>query len=62
MFFSYLVFIGFLSLPVWGIIFCLSLVSIIEKIKYEKEHKFNTFWFTLSFVIIITILAIITID
>lgn len=54
--------IGFYTLPIWGIIFCLNLISIIEKIKYEKEHKKSTFWFTLSFVIIITVLSLLSIE
>lgn len=59
MFFSFLVFIGALTIPIWGIVFCLNLIAIIEKIKYERIYTKNVFWFTLSFVVIITVLTFI---
>lgn len=52
--------LGFFTLPIWGIVFCLNLISIIEKINYEDEvYTKNTVWFTISFVIIITVIAVI---
>lgn len=50
---------GFYTLPVWGIVFCLNLIAIIEKIKAEEAHQKNTVWFTVSFVFIIMVIAVI---
>ncbi len=55
---KFLVFVGIITIPIWGVLFCLNLISIIEKIKYEESYGKNKFWLTLSFVIIISILAI----
>lgn len=60
MFVSYLVLIGVLSVPMWSVVFCLNLISIIEKIKYKKDHTKNSFWFTVSFVIIITVITFVS--
>lgn len=57
--FSFLVFIGILTIPIWGIVFCLNLITIIEKINMGSNYSKNTFWFTISFVVIITVLTII---
>lgn len=40
-------------MPILGIIFCLNLVSILTKIKKDENTTKNTFWLTLSFVLII---------
>jgi len=40
-------------MPILGIIFCLNLVSILTKIKKDEKTAKNTFWLTLSFVLII---------
>ena len=61
-FFSFFVSIGILTIPIWGIVFCLNLIAIIEKIKYERAYIKNTFWFTLSFVFIITMFIFILTD
>jgi len=47
------VFINFYLMPILGIIFCLNLVSILTKIKKDENTTKNTFWLTLSFVLII---------
>ncbi len=62
MFFSFFVSIGILTIPIWGIVFCLNLIAIIEKIKYERAYTKNTFWFTLSFVFIVTMFIFILAD
>ena len=46
-------FIGFYLMPVLCIVFCLNLVSLLKKIRDEKETGKNTFWLTVSFSLII---------
>ncbi|MBD7937231.1 MULTISPECIES: hypothetical protein [Cytobacillus] len=46
-------FIGFYLMPVLCIVFCLNLVSLLKKIRDEKETEKNTFWLTVSFSLII---------
>lgn len=53
MFFELLMVAGVLTIPIWGIVFCLNLISIIEKIQYKKDFTKNKVWFTISFVIIV---------
>lgn len=55
MFFSILSLIGVFSMPLWGIVFCLNFISIIENIRYDKLYTKNIFWFTFSFVLILMI-------
>lgn len=55
MFFSILSLIGVFSMPLWGIVFCLNFISIIENIHYDKLYTKNIFWFTFSFVLILII-------
>lgn len=55
MFFSILSLIGIFSMPLWGIVFCLNFISIIENIRYDKLYTKNVFWFTFSFVLILMI-------
>lgn len=58
MFFSILSIIGVFSMPLWGIIFCLNLISIIENMRYDKLYMKNVFWFIFSFVLILIIFTI----
>ncbi|ASV68199.1 MULTISPECIES: hypothetical protein [Cytobacillus] len=46
-------FIGFYLMPVLCIVFCLNLVSLLKKIRDEKETEKNTFWLTVSFSLIV---------
>lgn len=55
MFFSILSLIGVFSMPLWGIVFCLNFISIIENIRYDKLYTKNIFWFTFSFILILMI-------
>ncbi len=48
---------GFYLLPIYCIIFCLNLVSIIKKVKYEEDTDKNTLWFGASFILIIMTIA-----
>ena len=57
MFFSFLLVAGAVTIPIWGIVFCLNLISIIEKIRYKRDCTKNKVWFTVSFVIIITVIT-----
>ena len=36
MFFELLMVAGVLTIPIWGVVFCLNLISIIENIQYKK--------------------------
>jgi len=57
--------LGFYLLPVYGIIFCVNLVSLLKKIKDNKVTEKNTIWMTISFILIITTigaLALINLD
>jgi hypothetical protein len=49
--------IGFYLLPLYSVTFCLNLVSIVEKIKYEENTSKNTLWLVVSFTLIIVTLA-----
>lgn len=49
--------IGFYLLPLYGIVFCLNLVSILKKIKYEENTSKNTIWIVVSFTLIICTFA-----
>lgn len=49
---------GFIYLlPVYCIIFCLNLVSLLKKIKEEDYTTKNTIWLTVSFILIIMTIA-----
>lgn len=54
--------VGILTIPIWGIVFCRNLITIIEKINAKRDYRKNTFWFTFSFVVIITVLVFVTIS
>jgi len=47
------VFINVYLMPILAIIFCLNLVEIMKKIKKDETTERNTFWLTLSFVLIV---------
>ncbi|GKV70076.1 hypothetical protein NCCP2716_25740 [Sporosarcina sp. NCCP-2716] len=44
--------IGWPLMPIWCIVFCLNLVSIMKKVKQEEKTTTNTVWLTISFTII----------
>lgn len=52
--------LSWFAMPILGIIFCLNLVTILRKIKEEKPTANNTFWLSLSFVLIIWTIAIVS--
>lgn len=54
MFFELLMVAGVLTIPIWGVVFCLNLISIIENIQYKKDFTKNKVWFTVSFVIMVS--------
>ncbi|WP_339148820.1 hypothetical protein [Sutcliffiella sp. BMC8] len=51
--------IGSIFMPLFGIIFCVNLVSILKKVKNDEETRANTFWLTSSFTLIVWSLAMI---
>ena len=57
MFFNFLIVVGAVTIPIWGIVFCLNLISIMEKIKYKQDYTKNKVWFTVSFVIMIIVIT-----
>lgn len=57
MFFELLMVAGVLTIPIWGVVFCLNLISIMEKIQYKKDFTKNKVWFTISFVIIVSVIT-----
>lgn len=59
---SLFAFICIVAMPFLGIVFCLNLVNIIRKIKNDKETKINTFFLTLSFVLIIWSISVMIIE
>lgn len=54
---TFILYISALTIPIWGIVFCLTLIRIIEKIHLEEDHPLETFWFTVSFVVMITVIT-----
>ena len=50
--------IAFYLTPILAIIFCMNLVSIIKKVKKDQPTTSNTFWLTLSFVLIVWTIAV----
>ena len=46
-------FISVYIMPILAIIFCINLVEIIKKVKKEQPTASNTFWLTVSFVLIV---------
>lgn len=49
--------INFYLIPLYSIIFCLNLVSIIKKVKHEENTSKNTLWLVVSFTMIICTFA-----
>lgn len=49
---AFFIFIRIFMMPVLGTIFCLNLVTIIKKVKKEGPTAANTFWLTVSFILI----------
>ena len=45
-------------IPIFCIIFCLNLVTIIKKAVEKEDTAKNTFWLTLSFIVIIWSISI----
>lgn len=52
-------YIGWFLIPILCIIFCINLVSIMKKIKKDESTTKNTFWLTISFILIMWSIAII---
>ncbi|MEK3886672.1 hypothetical protein [Bacillus sp. FSL K6-3431] len=52
-------YIGWLLMPILGVIFCLNLVSIMKKIKNEEKTTVNTVWLSISFTLIMWSIAMI---
>lgn len=52
------VYISTFLMPILGILFCLNLVSILKKIKEDVPIGWNTFWLTVSFVLIVWSIAV----
>lgn len=50
-------YMGWLFMPIWCIIFCLNLVSILKKVKHEEKTTANTVWLIISFTIIMWSIA-----
>jgi hypothetical protein len=50
-------FIGLFLMPIFCIIFCLNLVSILKKVKHEEKTTVNTVWLTISFILIMWSIA-----
>lgn len=44
---------GFYLNPVFAVVFCINLVSLIKKVKSDKETKQNTIWISVSFAYIV---------
>lgn len=57
MFFELLMVAGVLTIPIWGVVFCLNLISTIENIQYKRDFTKNKVWFTVSFVIIVSVIT-----
>jgi hypothetical protein len=45
-------------IPIFCIIFCLNLVTIIKKAIEKESTSMNTFWLTLSFIVIVWSISI----
>ncbi|RTR28806.1 hypothetical protein EKG37_16450 [Robertmurraya yapensis] len=52
------VFISVYFIPVLAIVFCLNLVEVLKKIKNDQATGKNTFWLTLSFMLIVWSIAV----
>ena len=45
----------FLTVPIWAVVLCVNFVAILQKLKYEEDHPQNTFWFTVSGAVLISL-------
>jgi hypothetical protein len=52
------VYINIYLMPILAIIFCLNLVEILKNIKADLPTAKNTFWLTVSFVLIVWSVAV----
>ncbi len=50
--YTFFYWIGWWLMPIWCIIFCLNLVTILKKLKHEEKTTANTVWLIISFTII----------
>lgn len=50
-------YIGWFLMPIWCIVFCLNLVSILKKVKHEEKTTSNTVWLIISFTMIMWTIA-----
>lgn len=57
MYLEVLAIIGYFTLPIWGIIFCLSLFSFVEKLVKKQMKAKNNLWLTLSLNAIIIVVS-----
>lgn len=46
-------------MPILAIVFCLNLVGIIKKVKKDESTSKNTFWLTISFILIVWSIAVV---
>ena len=53
----FFVYIGWFLMPIWCIVFCLNLVSILKKVKHEEKTTANTVWLIISLTIIMWTIA-----
>ncbi|UGB28748.1 hypothetical protein [Metabacillus sp. B2-18] len=52
-------YMGWFLMPLFCIIFCLNLVTILKKVKNEEKTTVNTVWLTISFSLIMWSIAVI---
>jgi len=45
----------FFTVPIWSVVLCVNFVAILQKLKYEEDHPQNTFWFTVSGAVLISL-------
>ena len=45
----------FFTVPIWAVVLCVNFVAILQKLKYEEDHPQNTFWFTVSGAVLISL-------
>ena len=49
--FMFFLYICAFIMPVLGIVFCVNLVEVLKKIKKDEKTAKNTFWLTISFML-----------
>ncbi|WP_462405942.1 hypothetical protein [Gracilibacillus sp. Marseille-QA3620] len=45
----------FFTVPIWVVVLCVNFIAILQKLKYEEDHPQNTFWFTVSATVLISL-------